>query len=221
MSTSYRWVIVAVGALMTCVAIGAMFSLAVFLEPMSTATGWSRAGISSAMTLNFLVMGLGAFGWGAVSDRFGTRIVVLIGAVLLGLALSLASRAHVAHPIPAHLRHPCRPCRQRLLRAHDRRDHGVVRGQPQPCGLAGLRRHGRGADDDLAVRALADLDLRLAHRDVGHRHPRLGPAASGRAAGSPAARRRQGRRRNRAAPPMAQACRSRRRSARRNSWFSG
>src|SRR5215471_4998324 len=89
----YRWVIVAVGALMTCVAIGAMFSLAVFLEPMSTATGWSRAGISSAMTVNFIVMGLGAFGWGAASDRFGTRIVVLLGAALLGLALVLASQA--------------------------------------------------------------------------------------------------------------------------------
>jgi MFS family permease len=93
MTFSYRWVIVAVGALMTCVALGAMFSLAVFLEPMSAATGWSRAGISSAMTVNFLVMGLGAFGWGAISDRHGTRIVVLIGAVLLGLALTLASRA--------------------------------------------------------------------------------------------------------------------------------
>jgi len=78
---------------MTCVAIGSMFSLAVFLEPMSTATGWSRAGISSAMTLNFLVMGLGAFGWGAASDRFGTRTVVLIGAALLGLAMVLASDA--------------------------------------------------------------------------------------------------------------------------------
>jgi hypothetical protein len=53
MTGLYRWVIVAVGALMTCVAIGAMFSLAVFLEPMSTATGWSRTGISSAMTVNF------------------------------------------------------------------------------------------------------------------------------------------------------------------------
>src|SRR5215510_13198156 len=92
-SPSYRWVIVGVGALMTCVAIGAMFSLAVFLQPMSTETGWSRAGISGAMTLNFLIMGAGAFGWGAASDRFGTRIVVLIGAVLLGLALVLASRA--------------------------------------------------------------------------------------------------------------------------------
>jgi MFS family permease len=93
MESSYRWVIVGAGALMSCVAIGAMFSLAVFLEPMTGATGWSRAGVSSAMTLNFIVMGVGGFGWGAASDRFGARIVVLSGAVLLGLALVLASRA--------------------------------------------------------------------------------------------------------------------------------
>lgn len=89
---TYRWTIVAIGALMSCVAIGAMFSLAVFLGPLSADTGWSRAGISSAMTLNFIVMGLGAFAWGALSDRFGVRPVVLAGAVLLGLALVLASR---------------------------------------------------------------------------------------------------------------------------------
>lgn len=93
MSHSYRWVIVGAGALMTCVAIGAMFSLAIFLEPIATDTHWSRAGISSAMTLNFVVMGLGGFAWGAVSDRFGARVVVLIGAVLLGFALVVASRA--------------------------------------------------------------------------------------------------------------------------------
>jgi MFS family permease len=92
MSISYRWVIVAVGALMSCVALGAMFSLAIFLEPMSLDTHWSRAGISSAMTLNFLVMGAGGFAWGAIYDRLGARIVVLTGAVLLGLALVLASR---------------------------------------------------------------------------------------------------------------------------------
>ncbi|AVA24456.1 MULTISPECIES: MFS transporter [unclassified Rhizobium] len=93
MGNSYRWVIVAAGALMTCVALGAMFSLAIFQVPIATATNWSHAGIASAMTLNFLVMGLGGFLWGAASDRFGPRIVVLTGAVLLGLALVLASRA--------------------------------------------------------------------------------------------------------------------------------
>jgi MFS family permease len=91
MTSSYRWVILACGALMTCVAIGSMFSLAVFLQPMSAATGWSRTGISGAMTLDFLVMGAAGFGWGALSDRFGPRPVVLAGAALLGLGLVLAS----------------------------------------------------------------------------------------------------------------------------------
>ncbi|HTU64356.1 MAG TPA: MFS transporter [Steroidobacteraceae bacterium] len=89
----YRWVIVALGGLMGCVAIGAMFALAVFLAPMSEVTGWSRAGISLAMTINFLVMAFGSFGWGAASDRWGARVVTLCGAVLLGAALVLASRA--------------------------------------------------------------------------------------------------------------------------------
>jgi MFS family permease len=89
----YRWVIVVLGGLMGCVAVGAMFSLAVFLAPMSAETGWSRAGISFGMTINFLVMAFGSFGWGAASDRWGARVVTFCGAVLLGLALTLASRA--------------------------------------------------------------------------------------------------------------------------------
>jgi MFS family permease len=70
-----------------------MFSLAVFLAPMSEATGWSRAGISFAMTINFIVMAFGSFAWGAATDRWGARFVTLAGAVLLGVALALASRA--------------------------------------------------------------------------------------------------------------------------------
>ena len=47
MRSSYGWVIVGAGAVMGCVAIGALFSLAVFLQPMADATGWSRTGIST------------------------------------------------------------------------------------------------------------------------------------------------------------------------------
>jgi MFS family permease len=90
---SYRWVVVAAGGLMGCVAIGAMFSLPVFLQPMSQATGWSRTGISSAMTLGFIAMGFASFGWGALLDKFGPRPVLLTGASLLGLSIALASRA--------------------------------------------------------------------------------------------------------------------------------
>jgi len=89
----YGWVMVALGAFMTCIAIGAMFSLAVFLRPITEATGWSTTAVSSAMTLNFLAMGAAGFGWGALSDRIGPRPVVLAGAILLGLGLFLASRA--------------------------------------------------------------------------------------------------------------------------------
>ena len=93
MKLYYGWVVVAAGALLGCVAMGSTFSLAVFLQPMSEATGWSRTGVSLAMTLVFINMGVGGFFWGALTDRFGPRIVVLSGAVLLGAGLALASRA--------------------------------------------------------------------------------------------------------------------------------
>jgi MFS family permease len=89
----YGWIVVAAGALMGCVAIGTVFSLAVFLLPLSDSTGWSSIGVSSAMTTVFLTMGIASFGWGALTDRFGARIVVLSGSLLLGLALCWASRS--------------------------------------------------------------------------------------------------------------------------------
>src|ERR1700674_2896724 len=89
----YRWVIVAAGAFMGCIAIGSIFSLPVFLQPMSAATGWSRTAISFAMTLDFLAMGVARFGLGMMMARFGPRIVLLAGSSILGLGLVLASRS--------------------------------------------------------------------------------------------------------------------------------
>jgi hypothetical protein len=43
---------------MTRIGIRTMFSLVVYLQPMSDESGWSRAGISNAMTLDFLPMGV-------------------------------------------------------------------------------------------------------------------------------------------------------------------
>ena len=68
MKIFYGWVVVGAAMVITCVGFGAMFSLGVFLQPMSTQMGWSRTGISIAALLNFLSMGVG---------------VVLIGGVLL------------------------------------------------------------------------------------------------------------------------------------------
>ena len=67
-NSTYRWVIVAAGALLGCVAIGSAFSLPVFLVPMTRETGWSRTGISTAMTIGFLAMAVGSVVWGSLTD---------------------------------------------------------------------------------------------------------------------------------------------------------
>ena len=89
----YRWVIVAAGGILGCVAIGAMFSLPVLLQPIVRDTGWSVAGVSSAMTIGFLAMALCSMAWGTLSDRWGPLPVVLTGSTVLAVSLALASHA--------------------------------------------------------------------------------------------------------------------------------
>src|SRR5258707_7072234 len=89
----YRWVIVAAGGLLGCVAIGGMFSLPVFLQPIARDTGWSVTGVSSAMTIGFLAMACTSMAWGTLSDRLGPLPVVLTGSIVLPASLALASRA--------------------------------------------------------------------------------------------------------------------------------
>src|SRR5260370_20036678 len=87
-----RWVIVAAGGVLGCVAIGSMFSLPVLLQPSARDTGWSVTGLSSAMTVGFLAMAFGSIAWGGLSDRFGPRAIVLTGAIILVVSLALASQ---------------------------------------------------------------------------------------------------------------------------------
>ena len=89
----YRWIIVAAGGVLGCVAIGGLFSLPVFLRPIAQDTGWSTTGISTAMTLAFVALALSSIAWGYLSDRVGPRVVVLAGSLLLATGLALASVA--------------------------------------------------------------------------------------------------------------------------------
>ena len=93
MQRSYGWVVVGIGMISTCIGIGSLMSLGVFLQPIGLAMGWSRTGISSAAMLGFIAMGVGSIAWGALSDRYGTRVVVLAGGLLLGGGLAAASQA--------------------------------------------------------------------------------------------------------------------------------
>src|SRR3954467_11132881 len=89
----YRWVIVAAGGLLGCVAIGGIFSLPVFLQPITRDTGWSVTAVSSAMTIGFLAMAFASMIWGTLSDGIGPPPGVLTGPFVIAASLALASRA--------------------------------------------------------------------------------------------------------------------------------
>jgi MFS family permease len=89
---SYGWIVVLAAAVIVAMGLGALFSLAVFIKPIEDTLGWSRTGISTIALVNWIAMGVGSFLWGWLSDRVGTRLVVLAGGALLGLGLVLSSR---------------------------------------------------------------------------------------------------------------------------------
>ena len=167
MKIFYGWVIVGVGIVVTCVGFGAMLSLSVFLAAHGRGHGLVAHRHRAAGLLNFLGMGLGAFMWGALSDRFGTRAVVLCGGALLGLGMVLASQATTL--LQFQLLYGAivglaagsfyAPLTATTTRWFTR--------APQPGRGAGLGGAEHGLDGDGAARALADHHLRLAHRHAG------------------------------------------------------
>lgn len=85
-----RWVVVAALFAVTASVSTSLTAFGVFLPELSQAFGWSRGGISVALTINLIVGGLAAFPVGWRADRHGPRgvlaLTVLTGAV--GFALS-------------------------------------------------------------------------------------------------------------------------------------
>ena len=86
------WIIVGAAAVVVAMGLGALFALAVFIEPIEHAMRWSRTSLSTIALVNWLAMGAGSFLWGWLSDRYGTRAIVLAGGALLGLGLVLSSQ---------------------------------------------------------------------------------------------------------------------------------
>ena len=119
--SSYGWVVVGAAALITCVGMGALFSLGIFLKPIEESTGWSRSAISTVALLNWLAMGLGSFFWGMLSDRVGTRVVAGAGGLLLGLgqfvSTFLITQLYVRHS--ARSTDPIRDEMRERLEHHD------------------------------------------------------------------------------------------------------
>jgi MFS family permease len=87
----YGWVVLGAAFVIITMSIGTLFTLGVFLKPIEDSMGWSRSGIGAIGFFNWVVMGAGGVVSGFVTDRLGTRRVVLVGAIVLGLGLVLSS----------------------------------------------------------------------------------------------------------------------------------
>ncbi len=74
------------------VGIGTYFSYGVLFNPLIAEFGWSRASISGAASLAFLLMGFLGIGVGRLNDRFGPRTLMTVSGVFFGLGYLLMSR---------------------------------------------------------------------------------------------------------------------------------
>jgi MFS family permease len=63
----------------------------VFLPIIAETFGWSRGAISTALSINLLLGGLAGFGLGALADRHGPRLVLILTVTLAGTAFALVS----------------------------------------------------------------------------------------------------------------------------------
>ncbi len=88
----YGWIVVGASIICAAITMGLMFSLGVFMEPLELTFGWGRGDIARASLFGWIAFGLGSFGFGALSDRLGTRYVVAIGGVMFGCGMLALSR---------------------------------------------------------------------------------------------------------------------------------
>ena len=89
----YEWVVVGASALLFLGSYGAMLSFGVFLKPIIDDFGWTRAVTSGAMSIVMGISGLVGIMMGRLTDKYGARMPIAIGALIGGLAYWLMSYA--------------------------------------------------------------------------------------------------------------------------------
>lgn len=88
----YAWVVAAVTFLVMLITAGVRAAPGLFMVPLESEFGWSRAAISLAIAINIALFGLiGPFA-ASVMDRYGLRRVVLGAVAILGASVALSTR---------------------------------------------------------------------------------------------------------------------------------
>ena len=88
---SRRWLIVAALFTVTYGVSTPLAAYGVFLPVFAETFGWSRGAISAALSINLLLGGIAGFGIGALADRHGPRVMLVLTVILAGGAFALVS----------------------------------------------------------------------------------------------------------------------------------
>ncbi len=88
----YGWIIVAIAVVITAMGVGLMFSLGIFMDPLEVAFGWGRSQIASASLVGWIAFGCASLCFGVLSDRLGTRVVVMIGGIMFTVGMLALSQ---------------------------------------------------------------------------------------------------------------------------------
>jgi MFS family permease len=88
-SKSQFWILVISAASILAITMGLRASLGLFISPLNTASGLGIVTISFALAINHLMWGAWQPVFGALADRFGPNVVIVLGGILLAGALVL------------------------------------------------------------------------------------------------------------------------------------
>jgi MFS family permease len=89
----YGWVIIAVAFVTLGIGVNARTSFSLLYPPILNEFGWSRSDTASIFSIGFIVSMLATPFVGLMMGRFGPRIAIPIGAVLVAVGLMLATMA--------------------------------------------------------------------------------------------------------------------------------
>jgi MFS family permease len=89
---SYSWVILATGFGIMVLSSGLNMSFGVFVRTLIQDYGWTTSMISLTYSIFMISAGVASFTAGRLADRFSPRLVFLVGSIIYGLGILLASQ---------------------------------------------------------------------------------------------------------------------------------
>jgi MFS family permease len=90
----YGWVIVFAGLVLGAIMFGLYDAFGIMFKPIAGEFQWDRGTVSASSMIYWISFGLGNLVFGPLSDRFGSRRIMIFGGVLFVTGVLLMSRIH-------------------------------------------------------------------------------------------------------------------------------